>query len=88
MVLLKYGKRLNFTGKRGDLIASSQRARQMPVMYGDSQLNEPPSTRTRNPGNLRRFHLNARASQRNGPTYGSGAMVTLANISNSKQPKA
>jgi hypothetical protein len=32
------------------------------------------------------FRLPAYASQCNGPTYGSGAMATLGNISSSKQP--
>ena len=84
---LSMEKRLNCTGKRNDSNASSQQAKQMPVMYGDSRSNEPPSIRTRKLlGNLPRFRLPARASQRNEPTYGSGAMVTLANISSSKQP--
>jgi hypothetical protein len=72
------------TARENEAIQSqgSQRA-------GDSWSNEPPSTRTRKLlGNLARFRLPARASQRNGPSYGTGAMVTLANISSGKQPKA
>ena len=71
------------TARENEAIQSqgSQQAKQIPAMYGDSWSNELPSTRMQKRlGNLPRFRLCARASQRNGPSYGIGAMVTLANI--------
>jgi hypothetical protein len=89
MVPTRYEKSVS-TARKNEAIQSQvrngrSRCRLCMVIHG--RTNHHQLVRENSLGNLPRFRLPARVSQRNGPTSGSGVMVTLANINNSKQPK-